>query len=165
MLLVAVEDNPSRIYRINPQRADAVTGLYAGILELNVSDFLSQNLGTKATYAIVAYNNMTLYKATGDCSALLMGLEVATPEVPEAFYRHNPKAYYLVRDCRGAYTLHQIRDTEIEPQPLLVSVRTIAVSPFPDELPGTIYAGGFDANSIPVHNTAWLYKGIPITGQ
>jgi hypothetical protein len=65
-----------------------------------------------------------------------------------------------VRDCHRHYALGEIRDPEIEPDPQLVSVCTFALSPFRNDLPGTLYAGGFDANYNPVHNTAWLYRGV-----
>jgi hypothetical protein len=38
-------------------------------------------------------------------------------------------------------------------------------SPFPTDPPGTVYAGGFDTDGNPVHNTAWLYKGVPAVGN
>ena len=57
--------------------------------------------------------------------------------------------------------MREIRDKQITPEPQLVSVRTLAVTPFSSDPPGTVYAGGFDANHNPVHNTAWLYKGVP----
>jgi hypothetical protein len=40
-----------------------------------------------------------------------------------------------------------------------VSVRTFAVSPFPEEA-GAVYAGGYDANDTPAHDTAWLARGF-----
>lgn len=159
VLLVSVEDYPSRIYRIDLSRG------YNATLELEVSSFLTNALGTKTTYAIVAYNDMTQYPyPAGSCARLLLGLEANTPEASQTFDRHNPNAYYLVRDCSGRYVLHEIRDSRIEPKPELVSVRTLAVSPFQSDSPGTVYAGGFDANRNPVHNTAWLYKGVPAAG-
>ena len=97
----------------------------------------------------------------GTCTRYLIGLEVTTPDAPETFNRKDPKAHFLVRDCSGGYTLHEIHDPQIVPQPQLVSVRSLAVSPFPDDPRGTIYAGGFDANHNKVHNSAWLYKGVP----
>jgi hypothetical protein len=163
VLLASLEDNPSRIYRIDPQVVDD-SGQYNGALDLNVSEFLTQALGTKATYAGIAYNNATAYPdPVGHCSRLLIGLEVVTPQAAQTFgkSRFSPNAYYLVRDCGGGYVLREIQDRQIDPKPELVAVRTLAVSPFPSDPPGTVYAGGFDTNKIPVHNTAWLYKGIP----
>ena len=58
--------------------------------------------------------------------------------------------------CYGKF-----KDSQIEPKPDLVAVRTLTLSPFPTDPVGTVYAGGFDANRNPVHNTAWLYKGVP----
>jgi hypothetical protein len=161
VLLAGVEDNPARIYRIDPHHTDPVGG-YEATLELDVSAFLTAALGTETTYAIVPYNMMTGYPA-GGCLRLLLGLEAITPQAPETFgkQRFNPHAYYLVRDCDGAYALREIRDLQIVPPPELVAVRTLAVSPFQSDPAGTVYAGGFDANYNPVHNTAWLYKGVP----
>ena len=164
VLLVGVEDNPSRIYRIDPHEVDS-TGTYNGTLELNVSSFLTKVLGTETTYAIVAYNNMTKYPDPAAGSSLLIGLEATTPQSAEAFeVRRNPNAYYLVRDPNGDYVLREIRDAQIDPKPKLASVRTLAVSPFQSDPPGTVYAGGFDAGGKPAHNTAWLYKGVPQSG-
>ena len=33
-------------------------------------------------------------------------------------------------------------------------------SPFASDPAGTVYAGGFDCNSVRVHNTAWIYRGV-----
>ncbi len=163
VLLVSVEDDPSRIYRINP-RDIGPAGEYNATLELDVSSFLTQAIRTKTTYAIVAYNDMMEYRdSTGACSCLLLGLEAIAPEASASFgsLLFNTHGYYLVRDCGGNYALREIRDFQIEPEPWLVAVRTLALSPFPADPPGTVYAGGFDANYTPVHNTAWLYKGVP----
>jgi len=163
VLLVGVEDSPSRIYRIDPRKTDPA-GQYEATLELDVSSFLTQALGTEATYAIVAYNDMTKYPdSAGACSHLLIGLETVTLQTTVWFgeQHFNPHGYYLVRDCDGNYALREIRDRRIEPEPQLVAVRTFAVTPFQSDPPGTVYAGGFDANYNSVHNTAWLYKGVP----
>jgi len=40
-----------------------------------------------------------------------------------------------------------------------VSTRTLSVSPFTQDPDGTVFAGGFDANNVPVHNSAWLCAG------
>jgi hypothetical protein len=164
VLLVGVEDKPSRIYRIDTDAADPA-GQYKATMELDVSSFLTSALGIETTYAIVAYNNMIEYPdAVSGCPRLLIGLESVTPQAAEWFgdQHFNPHAYYLLRDCHGNYALRVIKDKQIEPEPQLVSVRTLAVTPFPSDPPGTVYAGGFDANNNAVHNTAWLYKGVPI---
>jgi hypothetical protein len=163
-LLASVEDNPSRIYRIDPHEIEA-SGRYKATLDLDVSAFLTQALGTEANYAGIAYNDTTEYPdSAGRCSYRLIGIEVITPRVSETFGKHqfNPNAHYLIRDCSGDYALREIQDVQIVPKPVLVSVRALAVSPFASDPVGTVYAGGFDANNNPVHNTAWLYRGISV---
>jgi hypothetical protein len=163
VLLAAVEDTRPRIYRIDPSRTDS-SGQYQAMLELDVSSFLTRALGTKTSYAIVAYNKMTKYPdAGGLCAHLLMGIEAKTPGHPRAFgkQRYNPHAHFLVRDCDGTYSVHKIFDPAISPEPVLVATRSLVVSPFLSDALGTLYAGGFDTNHNPVHNSAWLYKGVP----
>jgi hypothetical protein len=43
-------------------------------------------------------------------------------------------------------------------QPLLVSTRTIAVSPFAEDHQQTLYFGGFDCSYVSSHNTGWVYR-------
>jgi len=163
VLLAGVEDNPSRIYRINPLDVRE-GGQYGAVQELDVSAFLTRMLGTRTTYAIVAYNDMTEYDDDArTCPRFLIGLEAITPQAYVTFgtQRYNTHAYYLLRNCDASYALRQIRDFRIEPEPTMVAVRTFALSPFQADPPGTVYAGGYDANRNPVHNTAWLYKGVP----
>jgi hypothetical protein len=164
VLLASVEDNPARIYRVDPNERDA-SGQCNSTLELDVSAFLTQALGTHAGYVGIAYNNTTEYPdSKRHCSMRLIGLEAVTPGAPRTFgaHHHNSNAYYLIRDCDGGYGLRQIRDQQINPQPDLVAVRALALSPFPTDPAGTVYAGGFDTNRDPVHNSVWLYKGVPI---
>jgi hypothetical protein len=150
------------IVRIDLDRTGA-----RGSVELNVPEFLSGVLRTEATTAIVAYNDMTIYP-TADlaCPSLLMGFSVHTPNEPETFAstRKYPGAGFLVRGCKGNYTVQWVQDPSLQTIPKLVAVRAITVSPFAQDPAGTIYAGGFDAGNAPargVHNTAWLYKGVP----
>ena len=72
-----------------------------------------------------------------------------------------PTASFLVRHCNGAYDFQTIVDPSITPAPPLVATRALAVSQFPGDPAGTIYAGGFDAHSLPAHNTDWIYRGVP----
>jgi hypothetical protein len=39
-----------------------------------------------------------------------------------------------------------------------VAVRTLAVSPFPADADGMIYAGGFDCDDVPNHDSAWALR-------
>ena len=161
-LLVAAEDEPARIYRVDLTPSEDGR---KETLELDVSAFLSAALVTKATYAFAAYNDMTPYPASAPgCPQYLIGLEARTPDANETFgkYHYHPFAHFLVRACDGTYSLHEIVDPRIVPKPWLGAVRTFVLSPFASDPPGTVYAGGFDTHFTPVHNTAWLYKGVPV---
>ncbi len=62
----------------------------------------------------------------------------------------------LVRHSNRTYDVRTIEDHSITKPPPRVAVRTLARSPFEKDI---IYAGGFDANQHPVHDTAWALKG------
>lgn len=138
-----------------------------GVVELDATKFLTEQLHTKVRTAIVAYNDMTLYPSPDTkCPKLLMGFSAQTPEAAETFATTHKYtgAAFLVRDCESNYSVEWVRDPAIKPAPELVGVRAIVLSPFSQDPPGTIYVGGFDAGNAPargVHNTAWLYKGVP----
>ena len=63
---------------------------------------------------------------------------------------------YLVRHCDGSYNIYAIHD--LDP---LRAIRSIVVSKFPGDPVGTLYAGGYDADNQPAHNTNWVYRGLP----
>ncbi len=42
--------------------------------------------------------------------------------------------------------------------PFLVAIRTIALSPFSEDAGQYLYFGGFDANFLDAHDTAWIYR-------
>jgi hypothetical protein len=67
-----------------------------------------------------------------------------------------------VRACNGSYSLQEIFDPQLVPRTWLGAVRAFAPSPFLSDTAGTLYAGGFDTNFNPVHNTARLYKVVPV---
>jgi hypothetical protein len=90
----------------------------------------------------------------------LIGMETATPMLEGRFHSFNADAHYLIRSGDGRYSVQAIADQTLDYRPNMVSVRTMVRSPFLDDPVGTIYAGGFDANSVPVHNTAWIYRGV-----
>jgi hypothetical protein len=149
-------------------RVDLDPGAPKGVVELNVAAFLTAALRTEVATAIVGYNDMTVYPtADPACPSLLTGFSARTPNETATFgITHKyPGAGFLVRDCKGKYSVEWVSDPSIKPTPDLVAVRAISLSPFAEEPPGTIYAGGFDAGHPPpsgVHNTAWLYKGVPV---
>jgi len=79
-LLLALEDSPSIISRVNPQDH------FSEVQELNVSSFLSSPWHARVTYAIVAHNSMVPYPNTAapPCPSLMRGLEAVTHRTVDA---------------------------------------------------------------------------------
>jgi hypothetical protein len=127
---------------------------FKGEVELHVRVFVGQalSLGHPTRGGLIGYSDMVTYPgSSSSCPELLIGTQ---------FERDH--CHLLARKCDGsAYVLQEVRDKSITPIPSLVAIRTIINSPFADDPKGTIYAGGFDADNKPAHNTAWLYKGVP----
>lgn len=159
-LLIAVEDRPTRVLRVDLTRKDS-GGTYPGTVDMDVSALLSEKLHTNATYGITAYNNMATLPGPNGCTRYAMGVEANTPRDPKAYLGHLAGAYMLIRECDASYTLHEVVDTSLSPKPSIESLRAVIPSPFADDPAGTLYAGGYDCNAKPAHNTAWLYRGVP----
>ena len=169
ILIASHEGNPLLILRIDPNDK------FRGTIELNASSFLSGLWGTPVGYGIAAYNKMVPYQdiRTGE-PLLLMGIEVITPKAPNVYnvkrwnktlkkfeYENwNAGGFFLIRHYDGTYDFGNIAKYVTNAQ-IFESVRTMIPSPFPDDPPGTLFSGGFDANHFPTHNSAWVYKGIP----
>ncbi len=155
-LLAAVEGTAARIVRIDP------TAGYRGVTELNLRLFLGASWGAPVSYTIGAYNDMTAVPDPHGGTDLLIGVEARyssgrAPSGHAAFHGWEAGGYYLVRTAAGGYRLQEIAARQpISGRPL-VSTRAIARSPFPGRA-GWVYLGGFDANSLPVHNTAWIFS-------
>ena len=64
-------------------------------------------------------------------------------------------AHYLIRHSDGSYDVSMMEDATVVDPSARVAVRTMAISPFD---PDTIYAGGFDANGLPTHDSAWILE-------
>jgi hypothetical protein len=127
--------------------------------ELDMSDFLSSCLQTPVGYVIVGYNNILPFSVPAGTPALLMGLEAATPNANGTWHGWDPGGWMLLRYSPTHYELHEVRLEGISPTASLVGLRTLAESPFPNELGRILYAGGFDCNGQEAHDTAWLYRG------
>ncbi len=162
VLLVAAEGPQARLLRIAPRDHFSVT------TDLNVVSYASAELHTPVRGLIAAYNNMTPYPSAPQPGAspgslLIGGYHAGTPQSPGGLgpARIAPGAYLLIRDPHGGYRSQEVLDPAITPAPALIATRTIIVSPFPSDPPGTICAGGFDAGDLTPHNSAWLYRGTP----
>ena len=156
MLIASLEGNAD-IYDIPLDGSQPTIELYA-------SNYLASQLGAWVDYAIVAYNNMTVYPESGttSCPTLLMGVSIAAPTYQSAYENYYPLASFLVRYCNGTYSnLRPIADPSITPAPPLLATRALAVSQFSGDPAGTLYSGGYDAHYDPAHNTDWIYRGRP----
>jgi len=60
----------------------------------------------------------------------------------------------VIRNPAGPYELRQVG---APPGQALVAIRSIRVSPSPEEGPA-VYFAGYDANKAPAHNTAWIIR-------
>jgi hypothetical protein len=151
MLLVAVEGTAARIIRVEPSNGRETA-------ELEIQPFLDAAWRTKVSYVIAAYNDMTVIEGK-----VLIGIEVFLPAaspVPAGHARVDGLdggGWYLVRQGEGRYDLHRIGAVHPVTGRPLVATRTIAASPFAQE-PDAIYFGGFDANKLPAHDTAWILR-------
>ena len=160
-MLIASLEGPGDVYEF-PLDGSPPT------IELYMSNYLSSQLGSRVSYATAAYNNMVIYPQSGtpSCPDLLMGLGfIASVNYPHAYDDIYPNASFIVRHCNGTYTpIANISNPSIMPAPQLMATRSIAVSQFNGDPPGTLYAGGFevDVKDFPLdHNTDWIYKGVP----
>jgi hypothetical protein len=151
-MLAALEGEQPRILQIDPRDG------YRATIDLDALDFLERQWGERPGYAILAYNDMTpVALPGGHGSALVLGLEATSSRQQDTHPKDGwrPEGMYLVRYPDRRYELRQISDPTLQPMPRLVSTRTIAVSPFDRTI---LYFGGYDPNSVPSHNTAWVYS-------
>jgi hypothetical protein len=157
MLIASLEGDSPDIYDI-PLNGSPPT------VELHTANYLASQLGAWVGYGIAAYNNMIVYPYSGtpSCPDLLIGLSIVPTNYANAYENWYPTASYLVRHCNGTYDdVYSIVDPTITPAPPLLATRALVVSQFPGDPAGTLYAGGFDAHSLPAQNTDWIYRGVP----
>jgi hypothetical protein len=164
-LLAAVEGMQSRIVRIDPATGAETT-------DLELGQMLDKTWGTRVSYVIAAYNDMTPLRHTASGDDLLLGLEAYIPAssprppghtVLDLNHGVEGGGWFLVRHPGGRYELHQVTLPASRFFPVFgenfVSVRTFAASPFPQEK-NTFYIGGYDCNEVPAHDTAWIVRGV-----
>jgi hypothetical protein len=162
-MLIASLEGPGDIYDI-PVNGSQPT------IELNTSNYLSSQLGTRVGWPVpagqppvtAAFNNMIVYPQSGStsCPDLLIGLSAYTGQYVNAYKDYYPTALFLVRHCNGFYHLRKIIDPSVTPAPPLRATRALAPSEFSGDPAGTLYSGGY-APVTSAHNTDWVYRGVP----
>jgi len=163
------------------RRLDPSNG-YVETVELNINADMGGRVGTKIPYALSAYNDFLNYTMpdTGE-NVWMFGLEMAY--TPQAVQQHPEwrvakvegkhlsgqsgrdmyyaaEGRYYVRHVKAGVVNYELMEVADPALPVLVSVRTIAVSPFPPDRGRVLYFGGYDSNYQPSHNSAWLYKAV-----
>jgi hypothetical protein len=156
-ILSAFEGVSGDILRIDP-----VTG--TAVVELSCRQFLTRVWGGPLIKPdiIAGYNDIP-FIANGPIAMggiRLFGLLAYPPGANEG-----NSAWFLSRATQVGqptrYELHEVKPLGW-PFPRsdssVYSVRTIAVSPFPDDQGQVLYMGGYDGHFQPDHNTAWIYR-------
>jgi hypothetical protein len=159
VLLGAVEGNKSRIVRIDPRDGSETT-------DLDLDGFLDHPWGTRVSYVIAAYNDMTSVADPAGGNGLLIGIEAFIPAASPKPAGHDILSvngglegggWYLLRHEDGRYDLHRVDASLPSIGGALVAVRAIVVSPFPGDA-GSLYLAGYDANGTAAHDTAWIVR-------
>jgi hypothetical protein len=162
----------NKVHRLDPLRN------YEETIELDLNDFLSKKWGLQVDYVLSAYSEFLPFNdpiSGEDC--LLFGFQaryhrsVFETESPPKIrvcsmlergeYYDASGRYFMrhVKDGNISYEYVDVTDPHLDPEPMLVAVRTITQSPFKGEEGRVLYLGGFDCNWIKVHNTGWIYRG------
>jgi len=155
-VLLGTRAHPGVVERIDPAKDHAVS------VELDIKARFAKEWGLAALRgpALSAYNCMLPITVPGsDEKAHFIDVWVNHPGHRTPPYNG---AHYLVRRQDGHYDCGTVYDIEhpLAPGRGLVAVRTIEVSPFPEDGGRVLYFGGYDCASQESHNTAWIYKGV-----
>jgi hypothetical protein len=145
---------------------------YKETIELDMKKYLGNLWNTVVTYVLPAYNDFLPYTIPGTKEKVyLFGFESAysrgqVQAHPEwrVFTTHGAGTYaaegsYFIRHSDAKNDSFGVAEVTDSTLPTLVSIRTIAISPFAGDMGQVLYFGGFDCNSQPSHNTGWIYRG------
>ncbi|MBC8099144.1 MAG: hypothetical protein H7Y11_06855, partial [Armatimonadetes bacterium] len=151
-LLAALEGGRGKMVRLDPQP----TLPYRAVLELDIMANLSAAWGYDTTYVVVANSDMTWIPdpTTGE-AALFISVQHHPAQA------RDDAVYYIRRMAANgepAYTLVTIDNTQLDPPIVLNSTRAISLSPFAEDNGRVVYIGGYDADNVPSHNTAYALR-------
>jgi hypothetical protein len=169
------KDMQTKVRRLDPVNS------YAETVELNINADMGARLGARIPYVLSAYNDFLNYTSPGTGENVWMfGFEISFMQpavkqhqqwrVMKVEKQHltgsswdmyySAEGRYYVRYVKAGVVTYELKEVIDPALPTLVSVRTIAVSPFPVDQGKVLYFGGYDANYQPSHNTGWIYKGV-----
>ena len=150
-LLSGFESVGGDIMNVDPDTGTATT-------ELRSRRLLTEKWGSEPVKPdiIVGYNDAPQVSSNPDTR--LFTVLARSPNGNE-----DNSAWFISRtaDNPPAFALHQVKPLRWpnkRSDSALWSVRTVAVSPFPEDKGNVLYMGGYDGHFQPVHNTAWLYR-------
>jgi hypothetical protein len=146
---------------------------YKETIEVNMPELITRLWGVKVVAGMGAYNEFLPYTLPGTGETVwLFGFESAysaavakalSPDFRLVEYDNPPRhfdarAFYFIRKVENGIIKYGAKEIFDPRKPALVSVRTIAVSPFAEDHGQAFYFGGYDCNKVPSHNTAWIYR-------
>ena len=146
---------------------------YRETVELDMPSFLTDLWKIPVAGVLCAYNEFMPYTIPGTGETVwLFGFESSYPayavqQNPQLrlFIRQDLKWYfaaegrYFIRHATNNKISYELGEITSPGLPILVAVRTITMSPFSADQGQVLYFAGFDCNSQPSHNTAWIYRG------
>jgi hypothetical protein len=161
--LICVRDLWAQVLRVDPTRIDTAMS------EFDAQRYFGKEFQSeRAVVARIAANGFTPLTDpdTGE-KVHLAGLWVAHPDGADT--EKGNSSWYLVRHADGSYAHGRVW-TPDDPVPNkgvrggLRTLRTICLSPFPEDRGRVLYFGGFDSglSTSPEEfgYTAWIYKGM-----
>lgn len=152
--LLAVQDGCGRILRIDP------TEQYRVDTEATIAALLRERLGIRSRYVVAARHGMlpALHPTSAD-SLHIFGIEARVKSGGrQTFHGWEPGGWMVIRRGADDYELQEIVDPTLEKMPPLVSTRAMALSPFTSLVDPVLYCGGYNADSGPAHDSAWIFQ-------
>ena len=154
-----------RIIRVDPADGHKAT------IELEIRELLKRSWGRAVTGSIIAaYSHiLPITDPATRRTVHILGVQGRLQRGgkdrayrADTFFGWYPGGSYLIREPDRSYRLKEVNGRWKPGKPMLVAIRTFALSPFPRDAAGTLYFGGFDANFRPALDTAWVFRA-PVT--
>ncbi len=158
------------IMRLDPKP----DGSYTRVAEGCLAELIGKHIGgAPIGYVAGAYNNFMPLRDPKSGELLhITGIEAYIPATSEGrrfdqLIAHNMRTnnggfyaggMYALRDSRGQWRIGEVNGKYQPGQPELVSIYTVALSPFSEPGRQTVYLGGYDPDDYPSSDTAWVYS-------
>ena len=145
----------SQMKRLDPDGS----GGYTTYDEENMRDLMSATLDAEIGFTLGGLNNMypVVHPESGETVHIfgfqghIMGMDHLRWQGSRLY----AGALYAIRSADQKYEAKEVNGSYAPGNPVLVSVRSFAHSPFGDDL---IFVGGHDSSSRPSDDMAWIFK-------